>query len=145
MTIVLDANLAAAVAMPMDYTLQATHLIRNWRAERKRLLAPVLFEYEITTALRRAITLRILTLPEAMEGLDLILGLGVELMPPTRSLSVQALNLAERIGQSKAYDAQYLALASHENAPFWTADRRLANAAQAAGLGGVHWVGDWKA
>jgi len=80
-----------------------------------------------------------------MEGLDLILELGVELMPPTRSLSVQALNLAERIGQSKACDAQYLALASHENAPFWTTDRRLANAARTAGLGWVHWVGDWTA
>lgn len=143
MTIVLDANLAAAVAMPMDYTIQATHLIQTWKVGPERLLAPVLFEYEIATALRRAIVLRILTLSEAMEGLDLILELGVELVLPTRSLSAQAIYFAERIGQSKAYDAQYLALASRENAPFWTADRRLANAAQATGLGWVHWVGDW--
>ena len=79
-----------------------------------------------------------------MEGLDLILELGVELVLPTRSLSAQAIYFAERIGQSKAYDAQYLALASRENAPFWTADRRLANAAQATGLSWIHWVGDWK-
>jgi predicted nucleic acid-binding protein len=145
MTIVLDANLAVAVAIPMDYTVQATQLIRAWTASQERLLAPVLFEYEITTALRRAITLKILTPPEAMEGLDLILELGVELVLPTRSLSVQAIHFAERIGQSKAYDAQYLALASRENAPLWTADRRLATAAQTTGLNWVHWVGDWRA
>jgi predicted nucleic acid-binding protein len=53
--------------------------------------------------------------------------------------------LAAQIGQSKAYDAQYLALAARENAPLWTADRRLANAARGAGLDWVHWIGDWAA
>lgn len=145
MTIILDANLAAAVAMPMDYTVQATQTIRNWKASQERMLAPVLFEYEIVTALRRAIALKFLTLSEAMEGLDSILELGVELVVPTKDLSVQAIYFAERISQSKAYDAQYLALASRENAPLWTADRRLAHAARDAGLGWVHWVGDWSA
>lgn len=145
MTIILDANLAAAVAMPMDYTVQATQIIRNWKASQERMLAPVLFEYEIVTALRRAIALKFLTLSEAMEGLDSILELGVELVVPTKDLSVQAIYFAERISQSKAYDAQYLALASRENAPLWTADRRLAHAARDAGLGWVHWVGDWSA
>jgi predicted nucleic acid-binding protein len=145
MTIILDANLAAAAAMPMDYTVQATQLIRTWKVNQERMLAPVLFEYEITTALRRAIALRMLTLSEAMEGLDLILELGVELVLPTRSLSTQAIYFAERIGQSKAYDAQYLALAARENAPLWTADRRLAKAAQGVGLDWVHWIGDWTA
>ncbi len=144
MTIVLDANLAVAVAMPMDYTIQATQLFRTWKAMQEQLLAPVLFEYEIITALRRAIALKMLTLPEAIEGLDLILELGIELVQPTKTLSVEAIQFAERIGQSKAYDAQYLALASRENAPLWTADRRLANATRVAGLGWVHWVGDWK-
>jgi predicted nucleic acid-binding protein len=68
---------------------------------------------------------------------------GVEVMPPIWDLHQQALFWSERINQSKAYDAQYLALASRENAPLWTADRRLANAAQNAGLDWVHWIGDW--
>ena len=143
MTIVLDANLAAAVAMPMDYTVQATQVIRTWKTSQERLLAPMLFEYEITTALRRAFVLRILTPPEVMEGLDLILELGVELILPSRAMCLQAIYFAERIGQSKAYDAQYLAVASRENAPLWTANRRLANAARDAGLDWVHWIGDW--
>lgn len=50
--------------------------------------------------------------------------------------------MAERLGQSKAYGAQYLALASRENAPLWAADLRLVRAAQAAGLGWVHWIGE---
>ncbi|MFO7662126.1 MAG: type II toxin-antitoxin system VapC family toxin [Chloroflexota bacterium] len=144
MTIILDANLAAAVAIPMEGTPRATQLMRSWKVDQERLLAPVLFEYEITTALRRAIALRIMTYSEALEGMDIFLALGIEMVPPSRNLTTQALNLAERIGQFKAYDAHYLALALDENAPFWTADRRLATAAQEAGLNRVHWVGDWR-
>jgi predicted nucleic acid-binding protein len=145
MTIIVDANMAIAVAMPMNYTAQATQLMRRWKAAQERLLAPVLFEYEVITAFRRAIALKMLIYSEALEGLDIILSLGIELVFPSRTLDMQALSLAERIDQSKAYDAQYLALAARENAPFWTADRRLAAAAHKAGLNWVFWVGDWQA
>lgn len=145
MTIIIDANLAVAVALPMDCTARATQLMRSWKPSNERLLAPILFEYEVITALRRAIALKMLIYSEALEALDMILSLGIELVYPTRKLDTQALSLAERIGQSKAYDAQYLALALHESAPFWTADRRLAQSAQQSGLSWVHWVGDWQA
>ncbi len=65
-----------------------------------------------------------------------------ELTAPSSELDRSALHFAERIGQSKAYDAQYLALAARENAAFWTADGRLARAAQATGLAWVHWIGE---
>ena len=39
-----------------------------------------------------------------------------ELIAPSSELDRSALHFAERIGQSKAYDAQYLALAARENA-----------------------------
>ena len=41
---------------------------------------------------------------------------GVETIAPTPKLHRLALRLAERVGQSKAYDAQYLALARGERA-----------------------------
>ena len=47
---------------------------------------------------------------------------------------------AERIGQSKVYDAQYLALAESLEAESWSVDRWLANAAERRGYARVHCV-----
>lgn len=52
-----------------------------------------------------------------------------------------AFDWAEKLGQSKAYDSFYLALAETLRAPLWTADRRLANAARQIGISWVHAVG----
>lgn len=78
-----------------------------------------------------------------MKALNALHGLGIDLIAPIPELDKSALVFAERMGQPKAYDAQYLALASRENAPLWTADRRLAHAARDTGLSWVYWVGDW--
>lgn len=49
-----------------------------------------------------------------------------------------ALLWAERIGQSKVFDAQYLALAESLSAKFRTADQRLFHSLQALGVNWVH-------
>jgi predicted nucleic acid-binding protein len=60
-----------------------------------------------------------------------------EEFPPDWEVDRNALVWAERIGQRAAYDAVYLALAEYLNAELWTADKRLADAAQVAGVEGV--------
>jgi len=145
MTIVVDSNIVAALLLPLPYSPQAISMIEFWRHSGERLIAPTLFEYEIATLVRRLTLYDKLERTQMLSALGRLLSTGLITIPPTRPLHEEALELAARIGQSKACDAQYLALASREDAPFWTADRRLANAAQAAGLGQVHWVGDWKA
>jgi predicted nucleic acid-binding protein len=40
------------------------------------------------------------------------------------------------------YDAHYLPLAAQEGAKLWTADKRLANAAQQVGISWMHWIGE---
>jgi predicted nucleic acid-binding protein len=140
--IIVDANLVVATAVPMVFTDQATQLLNQWKSELVPLSAPTLFEYEVVTALRKAIVLKMISRSEAFYALDTILALGIELVVPDRLMDEAALAFAERIGQSKAYNGQYLALAARENAAFWTADRRLAAAAQQAGLSWVHWVGE---
>lgn len=141
MTIIIDANMAVGAAIPQPYTLPITDMLGVWQRANEHLMAPFLLEYEVTSALRRAITIGALDQQAAIKTHRVILSLGIELVAPTPELDRSALYLAERIGQSKAYDAQYLALAARENAPFWTADRRLARSAQAAGLTWVLWVG----
>ncbi len=142
MTLVVDANVAIAVAVPNDYAAAATDQFRTWKRSRESLIAPALFIYEATTALRRSIVLRVLTDAEAAAALDTILRLGVQTIAPDRELCRLALDFAPRINQSKAYDAHYLALASRENAAFWTADQHLAHSAQQTGLSWVHWIGE---
>ena len=54
--------------------------------------------------------------------------LGVQLVPPTLELDRMALRWADRLGQTVAYDAHYLALAETLGCDFRTVDRRLADA-----------------
>ena len=75
-------------------------------------------------------------LSEADTRLEALTHLGVQLVPPTLELNYLALRWAERLGQTVAYDAHYLALAEVLGCDFWTADRRLAKAARAE----VPWV-----
>jgi predicted nucleic acid-binding protein len=53
-----------------------------------------------------------------------------------------ALRWAERLGHSRTYNAQYLAVAEQWGLPLWTADQRLVNGARQVGVTWVHWVGE---
>ena len=79
-----------------------------------------------------------MSLSEAEARLETLARLGVQLVPPTPELDRLALRWAGRLGQTVAYDAHYLALAETLGCDFWTADRRLA---EAAGVSWVHWIG----
>ena len=142
MSAVIDAHLIAALVLPLPYSEQATQRMVNWQRLGTELIAPVLLEYEMAAILRKAIVAQWLTTDLAVEALDTITELNVRCATPTRHLHERALAWAARLGHSKAYDAHYLALAEQEGAEFWTADRRLANGAQQAGAGSVHWIGE---
>lgn len=66
----------------------------------------------------------------------------VEMRGPCWGCSEQALLWAKRLGQSRTYDAPYLAVAEEQRAELWTADRRLSNGAVQAGATFVHWIGE---
>jgi predicted nucleic acid-binding protein len=142
MSAVIDSNLIAAVVLPLPYSDQATQKIIAWVRAGAELLAPVLLEYEIVAILRKAVVARWLTTDLAVEAIGEILALNVRCLTPTANLHERALRWADRLGHSKAYDVQYLALAEQEGIELWTADRRLANSAQQAGAHWVHWIGE---
>jgi predicted nucleic acid-binding protein len=142
MSAVIDANLIAALVVPLPYSEQATRKIVAWKRAGLELLAPVLLEYEITAILRKAVVAQWLTTDLAAEAIGEILSLNIQCLAPTAYLHERALRWADRLGHSKAYDAHYLALAEQEGIELWTADRRLANGAQQAGAHWVHWIGD---
>lgn len=142
MSVVVDANLIAALVLPLPYSDQATQKIMTWKRADLELLAPVLLEYETAEILRKAVVAQWLTTDLAVEAIGEILTLNIRCLAPTTHLHERALCWADRLGHSKAYDAHYLALAEQEGMELWTADRRLANGAQQAGAHWVHWIGE---
>lgn len=142
MTVVVDANFSLALVLPLPYSPAVIRRMHAWQQEQPRLLAPGLWEYEVVAGLRRAWYLRLLSLEQAQTSLDELLAMELEVAPASPGLHRRALEWAERLGQSRACDAQYLALAERESAELWTGDQRLANGVRALGADWVHWVGE---
>jgi predicted nucleic acid-binding protein len=142
MSAVVDANLIAAVVLPLPYSGQATQKLAAWKRARVELVAPVLLEYEIAAVLRKAVVAQWLTTDLAVETIGRILALKVRCLTPTADLHERALRWADRMGHSKANAAHYLALAEQEGIELWTADRRLVHGAQQVGAHWVHWIGE---
>ena len=139
--VVVDANFSLAHVLPLPYSPAVIQRMRAWQNELPRILVPGLWEYEVVTGLRRACFQGLLSLEQAQTSLDELLGMVLEVVPASAKLHRRALEWAERLGQSRAYDAQYLALAEQAGAELWTGDRRLANDAAALSVEWVHWVG----
>jgi predicted nucleic acid-binding protein len=140
--VVLDANLVMALAVVLPYSERTTALVEGWQRDRIPLYAPLLWEYELATAVRKAVALGALLEGQAAVVLERMLKMSVRRVSPDTNLHLAALRWAERLGQVAAYDAQYLALAGRLGAEFWTADRRLAEEARACGVDWVHFVGE---
>jgi predicted nucleic acid-binding protein len=139
-TIVIDANLAIWALVPCLSTIDAFSLVQTWQYRRVRLLAPELWLAEVTSAIQRYIKTGALLQQEGVQLVQALLGWGVETASHAE-LCLPAIAWANRLGQSKTYDALYVALAEREGAELWTGDQRLANAAQQAGAPWVRWAG----
>lgn len=138
-TAVIDANIGLSYALPLPYSKRALALLQQWRFENVNIAVPLLWNYEILSGLRKAIAHRLISQENAMDALQGIKDLAF-LEVPHSGGSEKILEWADRINQMVAYDAVYLALSEQLGAEFWTADRRLANAAKQAGADWVHYL-----
>ena len=141
MSIVVDANVIVALILPLTYSEIASQRFAAWKNTGRSLAAPLLIQYEVVAVLRKAVVGGWLTSKQAEEAGSEALTLGVDFAQPTVELHKRALFWAERLGQSKSYDTQYIALAEQLRAELWTADRRLANGASQQGIDWVKWIG----
>lgn len=122
---VVDANIAVNTITRMTDSLS-----QFWdRVDRGQITpcAPRLWLSETATAIRQRVVIKEISSEEAEQALRDIHALHFEIMDEDEDLSLRALEWASKLGQSKAYDAFYLALAEKLVADFWTADERLAN------------------
>lgn len=134
---VVDAGVVLALVLPLPFSEQASVSIYSARQAREELYAPALLEYEVCSALRRAVARRLIDEAAAGEAIGLVAAIGIRPITPATSLHERALAWAARLRHSKAYDSQYLALAEEMHCELLTADERLARAARALG---VKWV-----
>ena len=120
----IDANIAIKLVVEEEGSENARALWEEWGKSRAELIAPTLWSYEITAAIRRKIYRGLLTPEEGEEALEAALGLPVMLLKPSHR---RALILAEELNRPTAYDAHYLALAEALECEFWTVDEHLYN------------------
>ena len=130
MIVVPDSNIFIAQVIPLEYTEAAEHKLNQWLESGAELVVPSLWSYEIVSALRKAMTVGLLTQDQVEQGLDFIFSFQVRDVPPSTKLHQSALHWAIQLQQTVAYDAAFLALAESLEADFWTADKRLFNACQ---------------
>ena len=93
-----------------------------------RLVAPVLWIYETTSAITKAVRLGHLEAADGLRTMELLAGLEVELIPPDGIQNKKAFEWTLKLQRAAAYDSYYLALAETLGCDLWTADRKLANA-----------------
>ncbi|HEY4714687.1 MAG TPA: type II toxin-antitoxin system VapC family toxin [Aquirhabdus sp.] len=138
---VVDANIVANTVMSMTDNLKLF-----WeRVDQEQITpcAPRLWVSEVTSTVRFLVSQKEISSDEAEEVLRTMHGLRVEIINEDEELSLRALELAGKLGQSKAYDAFYLALAEKLVVEFWTADERLFNRCRKdLKLSWVHWIGE---
>jgi len=142
MGVVVDASVVVNVLLTQDYSVQAERCLYDWKSSGEVLYAPAHWYAEVVSALRFAVFKRKLAPEDADLLVDILLEMGVRVVEPTPALLKSSLRWAERLGQSKAYDAQYAAVAEQYGAELWSADQRLVNALQAQGAGWAHWIGE---
>lgn len=103
------------------------------------LVAPALFFAEVTSVLRESVYFGRLQAEDGEDAFAAFLRLGIRSVDPV-GLQARAWGLAKQHNRPRAYDAQYLAVATTLGCELWTGDRRLANAVRSPWL---TWVGDY--
>jgi predicted nucleic acid-binding protein len=140
--VVIDAGAAVGALLPTLAPVDTLECFVTWRQAGAAIFAPPLFLAECTSVIRRYVYAGLLTENEAAVALGDLAALDVTIVPDAQARCRAAYDWATQLGQARAYDGFYLALAQELAAPLYTGDRRLANGARQLGMDWVLWVGE---
>lgn len=125
-TVVVDANVAVKWVINEPDSNIALALVKAWTQNSFIILAPALLTYEVANVLFQNMRQGRLNKSQAKEALEKVLSFGIDLeFLEDASLSLQALELAQKFNLTASYDSHYLALAEREDCELWTADTKL--------------------
>lgn len=122
----IDANLVIRMLIGGPFFQEATNFLDECRQKGVGLVSPVLFSYEVASAIRRSVHLKRLTPEEGQEAFRQLLAIPVRLSNRPLLLPL-AWQIAKEYHFARVYDALYLATAQTYHCDFWTADERLYN------------------
>lgn len=140
--IVIDSSVALKWRLrDEEATDQADAILDDFLAGDLILLTPALFDYEITNALKVAVTMKRLSEDEAMTAISDFQMYDIKqyAFRDTQSLAFQLAYQHQR----SVYDSAYLALAKSRQLWFYTGDKRFFNAVNQM-LSWVKWIGDYQ-
>ena len=129
----LDASAAIAAVLPHPASAAAADFLEDSLSRGERLVAPPLLYAETTSVLRRHVHIGAIQHHEAVIGLEDLLAIPITLVGDS-TVYLRALDFARHLGHAKAYDVQYLAVASVQDCPVVTLDRGLHESAHTLGI-----------
>lgn len=138
--IVVNASIATWTVLPVVADTHTTRLFVEWRQSHRQVIAPMLWLAECVSAIREIVYAGVISSNQGRTAVEDLLALEVDAVPMDHQQCRSAFEWAERLGQARACDGFYLALAQELMGELWTADQRLVNAARQAGATWVHGI-----
>ncbi|HET7052352.1 MAG TPA: type II toxin-antitoxin system VapC family toxin [Solirubrobacterales bacterium] len=123
MTVVLDSNVAVALALDTERAPVIEERLRAWEEAKETLHAPSLFRFEVANALTRNLAADKIDAADAKLAWQRIIAIEISLHGLVDGPAVIA--VARRLKRESAYDAAYIALAQELGAELWTLDGPL--------------------
>jgi predicted nucleic acid-binding protein len=123
--IVVDASIAVKWVLDEPWSAEAQQLRHQWRQERRLLVVPSLFVYEISNVLYQRVRRGTLTADEAEIGRGALLSIRFQVVHPSSRWVRRAWDLATTQGHPATYDLFYVVAAEQVGGQLWTADRVL--------------------
>ena len=138
--VVLDASLAVWAVLPFVSQVDAVDILAGRRQDEAELVAPMFWLCETASAVRALVHGGHITTDDGWRALEDLLALDIQLVSMSAEHMRAAFEWSIRLGQRRAYDGFYLALAEEIGAELWCADQRLVTAARQHGVSWVHTV-----
>ncbi len=137
-TVCVDASIIIKALVPGLHSDKAIELLEKWLFEDISLVAPTLLAFEVTSVLRQEVYLKNLVADEGDAAFHAFLQMPIRYSRRNEVVKL-AWQLSKMLNRSRAYDTAYLAVAQLNRCEFWTADKRLYNAAHPT-LAWVRWI-----
>jgi predicted nucleic acid-binding protein len=132
LTVVLDSNVAVALALDAGRGPAVEERLREWEDTDEGLHAPSLFRFEVANALTRNIVAGAIDSVDARAAWQRIAAIEINLHGLQDGPAV--IEVARKLKRESAYDASYIALAQELDGELWTLDGPLARNAAGADL-----------